>query len=123
MVSPKAYLVISFAAAIIGLFGFFPARIVPSRGWIAVLMLLLVTLALILIDAGDSSSPSRLSMSLVFCLCSPFAVVYSFRARRHAPDKLAGLAAFVGAFIVGIFFLLMLGTAAYYVFEIFTNAA
>jgi hypothetical protein len=122
MISSKAYLFISFAAAIVGIICACYARKVPSRGWVAVLMLLSVTLASILIDAGNSSSSSHLSMSLIFCLCSPFAVVYSFRSRRHAPDRLAGLAAFVGAFIVGGLFLLMLGTAAYYVFLICTHA-
>ena len=122
MVSLEAGTFIVFAASILGIAGAFFARKVPSRGWIAVLMLLSVTLAFVLIVAGDSSSPSGLFMMLNVCLGSPFAVVYSFRARKHAPDRLAGLAAFVGAFIIGGMFLMALGMAAFGLFVICTHA-
>jgi hypothetical protein len=46
------------------------------------------------------------------------AIVYSFRARRLAPDRLAAKAAFVGAFIVAAFLLFILAGLIYSFFAV-----
>jgi hypothetical protein len=96
--------IVSFAAMIAGVFGACFTHKAPSRGWIGVLLLLLAALAWMLIEA-DARSLSNLPMSVLFEFISPVAVVYSFRSRRHAPDKLIALAAFAGSFIIGALFL------------------
>ena len=74
-----------------------------------------------LIDAGESSRPSNLPMAILFGFVAPVAVVYSLRSRRHAPDRLTALAAFVGSFIIGGFFLFMLAGLCLLIFEICTH--
>ncbi|MEI9865781.1 MAG: hypothetical protein WDN00_14750 [Limisphaerales bacterium] len=101
-------------------------RIFHAQGTITRLDWRLVALAgsvgMDVIDAGDSSHPSRLPMAILFGLIAPVAIVYSFRSRRHAPDKLTALAAFVGSFIIAGFFLFMLAGLALWIYEIFTHA-
>ena len=116
-----AYL--SIAAFAVGVCIAFFARKISSRGWVAIILLLSAALVWMLIDGGDSSRASSLPMSLSFWIITPFAVVYSFRARRHAPDRLPALAAFVGGFIIGGFYLFTLAGLAMLVYEIFTHAA
>jgi hypothetical protein len=48
-----------------------------------------------------------LSIFATFLFVAPVAVVYSFRARRRAPDRIVALAAFAGSFIVAAFWLFM----------------
>jgi drug/metabolite transporter (DMT)-like permease len=91
---------------------------VPKRGWIGVVLLIVASLAWAFIDAGDSAQPSRLPMFLAFLLVAPVAVVYSFRARRSAPDRVPALAAFVGSFVVAAFLLFMVGGIVYSLFVI-----
>ncbi len=88
-------------------------RRAPMRGWVGVVLLLVATLAWALIESGESSRPSSLPMFLAFLLLAPVAVVYSFRARRAAPDRLAATAAFVGSFIVAAFLLFMVAGIVY----------
>ena len=77
------------------------------RGWVGIVLLLAAGLAWAFIETGESSRPSNLPMFLTFLLLAPVAVVYSFRARRVAPDRRTALAAFVGSFIVAAFLLFM----------------
>jgi hypothetical protein len=113
---------LSFAALAVGVTVAFFARRFPSHGWVAIILLLSAVLAWMRIDAGESSRPSSLPMSMLFWLTAPVAVVYSFRTRRHAPDRLPALAAFVGSFIIGGFFLFMLAGLTLWIYEIFTHA-
>jgi len=85
---------------------FFTQR-APRRGWVGVLLLLIASVALMLVDPKEDWRPSRLSMFLTFLFVAPVAGVYSFRARRLAPDRVIALAAFAGSFIVAAFWLLM----------------
>jgi len=39
-------------------------------------------------------------MFVTFLFIAPIAVVYSIRARKVAPDRVAALAAFAGSFVV-----------------------
>ena len=114
--------ILSFAALVVGVSIVFFARGFPSRGWVGVVLLLVAAVAWMLIEAGESSRSSSLTMSMLFWLTAPIAVVYSFRARRHAPDRLPALAAFVGSFIIGGFFLFMLAGLVFWIYEIFTHA-
>jgi|ERR1035437_628198 hypothetical protein len=114
---------LSFAALVVGVSIAFFARRFPSHGWLAIILLLSAALAWMRIDAGETSRPSSLLMSMLFWITAPVAVVYSFRARRHAPDRLPALAAFVGSFIIGGFFLFMFAGLVFWIYEIFTHAA
>ena len=114
------FTILSSAATVVGICTAPFARRVPSRGWVAVTLLLLSALAFILIEAG--AGLSSLPMSMLFLFIAPVAVVYSFRSRRHAPDRLPALAAFVGAFIIGGFFLFTLAGLVLLIYEILTTA-
>ena len=106
-----------------GVWGAFFTPKVPSRGWVGVVLLLLAALAWMLIDTGENSQSSSLPMTALFEFIAPIAIVYSFRSRRHAPDRLLALAAFVGSFIVGGFFLFMLAGLVFCFYLMFTHAA
>jgi hypothetical membrane protein len=77
------------------------------RGWVGVVLLLVASLAWALVEAGESSRPSSFPMFLTFLLVAPVSVVYSFRARRVAPDRVVALAAFAGSLVVAAFLLFM----------------
>ena len=80
----------------------------PMRGWIGILLLLVASVAFILIDLKeDSRLTPHWFMFITFLLVSPIAVVYSFRARRRAPDPLVALGAFSGSFVVAAFWLFL----------------
>jgi hypothetical protein len=89
------------------------ARRVPSRGWVAVTLLLAAAGAWACTETGEGPRPSSLLMFLTFLLLAPMAIVYSFRARRAAPDRLPATAAFVGSFLVGAFLLFMVAGIVY----------
>jgi hypothetical protein len=112
--------IVNLTAMIVGLFAASFTHKAPSRGWIGVLLLLLAILAWILIEA-DAKSLSSLPMSVLFEFTSPVAVVYTFRSRRHAPDKLAALAAFAGSFIIGALFLFVSAGIVMWTFEIWAH--
>jgi hypothetical protein len=120
MDSLRIFPIVSFAAIVAGLVGAYFAPKAPSRGWIGISLLLLAALAWIGIEASTRSL-SSLPMSVLFEFISPFVVVYSFRSRRHAPDKLAALAAFAGSFIIGAFFLFISAGVVFWLFEICTH--
>lgn len=111
----------SSAATIVGICTVPFARKVPSYGWVAITLLLLSALAFILIESG--AGLSSLPMSMLFLFIAPTAVVYSFRARRHAPDRLTALAAFVGGFIIGGLFLFTLAGLVLLIYEILATPA
>jgi hypothetical membrane protein len=77
-------------------------------GRAGVLLLLVASVAFVLIEPKEDSRPSHLSMFVAFLFLAPVAVVYSFRARRRAPDRLLALAAFAGSFVVASLWLFML---------------
>jgi|GEM_PF-5508234 hypothetical protein len=88
------------------------------RGWVGVVLLLIAALAWSLIEGGESSRPSSLPPFLAFLLIAPIAIVYSFRARRVAPDRVAALAAFAGSFIIAAFLLFMMAGILYSLFAV-----
>src|SRR5882724_2396797 len=98
----------SFGSLAVGIFAAFFARKFPSRGWVGIVLLLVAGMALSLVEPGNSAGTTRSSMSILFLLVAPFAVVYSFRTKRHAPDRLPALAAFVGAFVISAAFLMLM---------------
>ena len=108
------------AAVAFGITTGFLFRRAPKRGWVGVLLLLVASLAWSRIDSGETAEPSSLGMTVTFLALSPIAVIYSFRARRNAPDKLFASAAFIGSFVVGAFLLFMIaGIAASFILPLF----
>ena len=85
----------------------------PSRGWVGILLLLLAGSAWALIETSDNSRPSNLPMFLSFLFLAPIATVYSFRARRVAPDRMTATAAFAGSFVIGAALLFMVAGMVY----------
>jgi hypothetical protein len=118
-----AFALLNVTGLAVGIAIAFFAHRFPSRGWVGIVLLLSAALALMLIDAGDSSRPSSLPMAMSFLIIAPVAVVYSFHSRRRAPDRLLALGAFVGGFIIGGFYLFMLAGLVMLVYEIFSHAA
>jgi hypothetical protein len=55
-------------------------------------------------------------MFVTFLFIAPIAVVYSIRARKAAPDRVAALAAFAGSFVVSGFLLFMVAGILYSLF-------
>src|SRR5438309_919757 len=103
MTSLRALQVFGLAALAAGVVVAFFTNRAPMRGWIGVVLLLVASGSWALIESRESSRPSSLPMFLTFLLVAPVAVVYSFRARRVAPDRVVALAAFVGSFVVAAF--------------------
>jgi hypothetical protein len=92
MDSFSAFLILASGASVVGIsWSFFVGRL-PSRGWAGIVMLLIAAVSWTLIESGDSSHPSNLTMSLLFLFTAPIAVAYSFRVRKRAPDKIVALA-------------------------------
>jgi hypothetical protein len=91
---------------------------VPKRGWVGVMLLLVASGAWSLIDSAESSRPSSLSMFVTFLFVAPVAIVYSFLARRSAPDRIVALAAFIGACVVLAFLLFMMAGLIYSLFVV-----
>ena len=89
------------------------SRRAPMRGWVGVALLLVASLAWAFIDSGEDPEISSLPMFLTFLFTSPISIVYSFRARRVAPDRLTALAAFAGSFVVSTFLLFMVAGILY----------
>src|ERR1035438_2043510 len=89
----------------------------PKRGWLGVTFLVVSALAWALIDRDGGSPTSSLPMFTAFLFVAPIAVVYSFRARRAAPDRTVALAAFVGSFLVAAFLLFMLAGLVFFFFS------
>ena len=113
--------IFSSAAAVVGICCAAFAHKIPSRGWIGVVLLLIAALAFILIEAGTGLS--SIPMSMLFLFTAPIATVYSFRAKKRAPDHLVALAAFTGSFIIGAFFLFMVAGLVLLIMEICSHAA
>jgi hypothetical protein len=116
MVSPRAFPIFGLVALAVGIIVAVFLRRVPKRGWVGIALVLVSAVAWAFIESGESSRPSSLPMFLMFLFIAPVAVVYAFRARRAAPDRVAALAAFVGSFIVGAFLLFMLAGIVYSLF-------
>jgi len=116
MTSLRALQAFGLAALAAGVVVSFFTHRAPMRGWIGVVLLLIASASWALIESGESSRPSNLSMFLTFLLVAPVAVVYSFRARRVAPDRVLALAAFIGSFVVAAFLLFMLAGIVYSLF-------
>jgi hypothetical membrane protein len=118
MTSLRILDICSLAALSVGMAFAILSYRVPKRGWIGVVLLVVASVAWALIDARDSSQPSRTPMLYAFLIFAPVSVVYSFRARRLAPDRLPALAAFVGSFVVAAFLLFMVCGIVYSLFFI-----
>jgi hypothetical membrane protein len=118
MTSLRTLQMLDFAALAVGVVLAILSHRFPKRGWIGVLLLLAACLACALINVGDSSQPTHLWMVVAFLVIAPIAVVYSFRARRVAPDRVPALAAFAGSFVVGAFLLFMVCGLIYTLFAL-----
>jgi hypothetical protein len=113
MTSLRTMQILGLMAFAVGSAASFASRRVPVRGWAAVALLVAAAGAWACIEGGESSRPSSIPMFLTFLLLAPVAIVYSFRARRTAPDRVAAIAAFVGSFLVAAFLLFMIGGIVY----------
>jgi VanZ family protein len=118
MVPLRALPVLALIAFVLGVIVAAFSHRAPIRGWAAITLLIVAALFWALIDSGDTSRPSSLSLLLSFMIIAPVAVTYSFRARRSAPDRAFALAAFVGAFILGALLVFMLCGIVYALFLI-----
>jgi len=107
MTSLRTLQVLGLVAVGFGIMLSVVSRRVPMRGWVGVVLLLVAAVTWACIDSENTSRPTSLPMYLSFLLLSPVAVVYSFRARRVAPDHVAAVAAFMGSFVVAVFLLFM----------------
>ena len=112
-------LVLFLAGVIVGAL----VRRVPMRGWIAVSLLLFSALLWTLSEPSDSSAPERVWTLPCFSFVAPIAVIYSFRIRRHAPDRIFATAALVGACIIAIALIFTLCSAAYVLYLTFFAAS
>jgi FtsH-binding integral membrane protein len=108
MTSLHALQAFGLAAFAVGAVVAFFAHRAPMRGWVGVTLLVIAAAAWGLIESGESSQPSSLPMFVTFMVVAPVAIVYSLRARRTAPDRAIAFAAFLGAFVVATFLILML---------------
>jgi len=104
----------------IGLFAAICLRRAPARGWVAIILQLVAAGAWSLIESTDNSRDPSIIMLMIFMGIAPIAIVYSWRARKTAPDRLTALAALVGSFLLSAFLLLMLGGIIYTIFEMNT---
>jgi phosphatidylserine synthase len=83
-------------------------RGVPLRGWIALILLFLSALTFVFSEPSDSSKDDRLWPLVSFMFFAPLAVIYSFRARKTAPDRMLARSAFVASFLIASFLLFMI---------------
>ena len=115
MDSTPTFLIVSALAVMAGgAIALFTGRW-PARGWVGVILLLIAASGMLLIQVGGGNR-ANLPMAVVFWLCAPVAVVYSIRARKHAPDRAIAKGAFVGALFIGVFFLFWLAGLLYWSF-------
>jgi hypothetical protein len=112
---------VDIAAVAVGLSLTVLTRRLPSRGWIAITLLLLAIPAWTMMEGHDGSRSLSLPISMLFWIITPFAVVYSLRTKRHAPDRLPALAAFIGGFIIGGLYLFTLAGLVMLIYVIFAH--
>ncbi len=87
----------------------------PSRGWAGLVLVLASFSGLTMFEHVGYVLSTLLAMLWGFL--TPIATVYSFRARRRAPDRLVALAAFVGGIIVGGFYLIIVAVGVFQIFR------
>jgi hypothetical protein len=78
------------------------------RGWVAALLLIVSALFWSVSEPDDNSADTRAWTLPCFMFTAPIALIYSFRARKLAPDRLLARAAFFASFVVGAALLFML---------------
>jgi hypothetical protein len=105
--------VLSLGLFLLGVIASIFIRGVPMRGWIALSLLILSGLFWALSEPSDSLARERLWTLPCFMFFAPVAVIYSFRARKSAPDQLLARSAFVGAILIGVALIFMLCGMAY----------
>jgi cytochrome bd-type quinol oxidase subunit 2 len=110
----QTYVIFGFVSLALGIILAFCLWRAPSRGWVGVALVLAASLCFALSDTGDSTREKSLPLMLMFFVLAPVAVVYSFRARRVAKDRIWANAAFVGSFVVGIMLLFCLAGLIYF---------
>lgn len=91
-------------------------RRVPLRGWMAALLLILSALFWAVSEPSESAADTRTWTLPCFMFTAPIAVIYSFRARKLAPDRLLTRAVFFGSFVLGAALLFMLCGLVYALF-------
>src|SRR5215472_17238788 len=82
-------------------------RHLPMRGWAALSLLFLSALIWVFIQKDDSPD-ERTRLMLSFTFIATIAVIYSFRARKLAPDQIFSRAAFLGSLLIAAALLFML---------------
>jgi hypothetical protein len=82
----------------------------------AALVLILSALFWAVSEPGESAADTRTWTLPCFMFTAPIAVIYSFRARKLAPDRLLARAAFFGSFVIGAALLFMLCGLVYALF-------
>ena len=92
----------------------------PSRGWVGIVLVLAAVFGLTMGGSGDYFFSTL--MAMLFSFMAPIAPVYSFRARRRAPDRLAALAAFVGGIIISGFILILLVVGVFQICRMLVHA-
>jgi hypothetical protein len=113
-----ALLAMTFAPFILGVAVSIFAHKVPKRGWVGLLLVLFSGLFRGLTEPSDNSAPERLWTLSCFTFFAPIAVIYAFRSRKVAPDRLLANAAFVGSFLVSAALLFMLFGSIYMAFTL-----
>lgn len=92
---------VGLLSLVFGIIGAFFSRRLPARGWAGVLLLIVAASFWIEIDNSNIyEDPSNEWYLGAFMALAPIACYYSFRIRRHAPDRLVALAAFAGSFLI-----------------------
>jgi hypothetical protein len=121
MANSYAILVMTFVPFVVGVTVSIFVHRVPRHGWVGLLLLLLSGLFWALSEPGNSSTPERLWTLPAFTFIAPVAVIYAFRSRKVATDRLFVTAAFIGSFLIAAVLLFMLFAWAYMAFTIFTS--
>jgi hypothetical protein len=87
-------------------------RKLPSRGWIAILLLLISGTLWVIPETQGWGAPTVSWPMPFFTFSAPIAVIYSFHIRNRAPDRLSTRVALIGACIIAALLIAMLsGTA------------
>lgn len=116
----KLHLALVVSSLVAGIFAACFVHRLPSRGWVGIVLVLTTVFGMTTGDNGGYVFSTL--MSMLFAFTAPIASVYSFRARRRAPDRLAALAAFVGGIIISGFILIILGVGVFQICRMLVHA-
>jgi len=87
------------AGVALGLF----ARRLPTRGWIAFLLLTLSTITFVNIEPSmESKASTRIPLVFLFMVLAPCAAVYSALVFKRVANKRVAWAALAGGIVIGL---------------------